>query len=182
VDDEKHRQIRGVESDFTTSYERICRLLDLKRQRGYRTTIIITMLDLNRQDQEDDYRKLRAAFAGKDVYIYLKSEDQQWYRKDYHGTKSVHWGEFCKHPWMSMTIKSNGEACMCMEDYNNEIVLGDAARESLADIWNGPAYRKFRQDHFACTPGLKCTEQCDMGLVGELIGKAGGVAAAASGA
>ena len=60
------------------------------------------------------------------MYLYLKSEDQQWYRKDYHGTQSVHWSECCKHPWMSMTIKSNGEACMCMEDFDNEIVLGDA--------------------------------------------------------
>lgn len=53
-----------------------------------------------------------------DVYIYLKSEDQQWYRKDetlkvylekrdrdvpeqeqdFYGTNSIHWMEYCKHP------------------------------------------------------------------------------------
>ena len=174
VDDRRHKEIRGDASDFSESYARILRLLELKKQRGYDTVVIITMLDLNRDNQAEDYTRLREAFDGRDVYLYLKSEDQQWYRKDYHGTKSVHWSECCKHPWMSMTIKSNGEACMCMEDFDNEIVLGDARSQSLRDIWNGDAYRTFRRDHFDVTPGLKCSEQCDMMMVGQ------GLASAAS--
>ena len=39
------------------------------------------MLDLNRTNQREDYEKLLKAFEGLDVYIYLKSEDSQWYRK-----------------------------------------------------------------------------------------------------
>jgi radical SAM protein with 4Fe4S-binding SPASM domain len=171
VDDAAHKAIRGKASDFTRSYQKICKLLELKQSHNYKTTIVITMLDLNRDKQAEDYAKLGAAFAGKDVYIYLKSEDQQWYRQNYHGTKSVHWSEFCKHPWMSMTIKSNGEATMCMEDFDNEIILGDVRKQSLYDIWNGTKYDKFRHDHFNLTPCLKCTERCDMTMIGELVGK-----------
>ena len=69
---------------------------------------------------------------------------------------------------MSMTIKSNGEAAMCMEDYNNEIILGDAKKGSLYDIWNGEKYAQFRKDHFNLTPGIKCTKQCDMKLIGNM--------------
>ncbi len=169
VDDEEHKAIRGDASNFSEAYERIIRLLELKKTNGFQTQIIITMLDLNRKNQTEDYRKLRAAFAGKDVYIYLKSEDQQWYRTDFHGTKSVHWSEICKHPWMSMTIKSNGEAAMCMEDFNNEIVLGDVKKESLSAIWNGERYQTFRENHFDLTPCLKCTERCDMAMIGERL-------------
>ena len=68
-----------------------------------------------------------------------------------------------------MTIKSNGEATMCMEDFNNEIILGDARKESLSDIWNGEKYRKFRKDHFNLTEGIKCTNQCDMKLIGHFV-------------
>ncbi len=167
VDDHRHKEIRGEASNFSKSYSEILRLLKLKKERGYVTKIVITMLDLNRETQQEDYRKLREAFEGCDVYLYLKSEDQQWYRKDFHGTQSVHWSECCKHPWMSMTIKSNGEACMCMEDFDNEIVLGDTRTQSLAEIWDGDAYRAFRQDHVDLTRGLKCTERCDMMMVGE---------------
>lgn len=172
VDDVRHKEIRGRASNFTDSYKKICQLLEIKKNRGYKTAIIITMLDLNKTGQIEEFKKLKEYFKGLDVYIYLKSEDQQWYRKEYHGTNSIHWSEFCKHPWMSMTIKSNGEAAMCMEDYNNEIILGDVKKESLYDIWNGEKYRKFRQDHFNLTPGIKCTEQCDMTLIGNLINKA----------
>jgi wyosine [tRNA(Phe)-imidazoG37] synthetase (radical SAM superfamily) len=172
VDDAKHKQIRGQASNFTESYKKILQLLDLKAKKKFETTIIITMIDLHREDQLDEFRKLKEAFRGLDVYIYFKSEDTQWYRKDYHGTKSIHWSELCKHPWMSMTIKSNGEAAMCMEDYNNEIILGDTKTETLYDIWNGEKYRKFRADHINLTPGIKCSKQCDMTLIGSLINEA----------
>ena len=167
VDDSKHKEIRGSHSNFTQSYERICKLLDLKRKHGYETTIVITMLDLNQTHQTEDYAKLRKAFDGLDVYIYLKSEDQQWYRKDYHGTNSIHWSEICKHPWMSTTIKSNGEVAMCMEDFNNEIILGNITDESLYNIWNGDKYHQFRIDHAHGLKGMKCIEQCDMKVAGE---------------
>lgn len=169
VDDILHKEIRGQASNFTESYKKILRLLDIKAQKKYKTIIIITMLDLNRPGQNEEFLKLKKAFEGLDVYIYFKSEDQQWYRKNYHGTKSIHWSEFCKHPWMSMTIKSNGEAVMCMEDYDNEIILGNAGSETLYDIWNGEKYKKFREDHINLTPGIKCAERCDMKLIGSFL-------------
>ena len=124
-------------------------------------------------------------FIEKNVYIYLKSEDQQWYREDdslkeyledrnrdlptggQHGTNAIHWQEVCKHPWMSMTLKSDGMVSTCMEDYNNEIILGDANQSSLYDIWNNDTYNKFRNDQFDLTPCIKCTEECDMPLMGK---------------
>jgi len=169
VDDKRHKDIRGEASNFSDSYNKIMELLKIKEQKGYKTTIIITMLNLNRVDQLEDFELLKKKFAGQDVYTYLKSEDQQWYRKDYHGTCSIHWSEFCKHPWMSMTIKSNGDAVMCMEDFNNEIILGNVKKQSLYEIWNGEAYKIFREDHFNLTKGIKCTKQCDMKLIGSFI-------------
>jgi MoaA/NifB/PqqE/SkfB family radical SAM enzyme len=169
VDDSRHKEIRGSASNFTQSYERILHLLDLKKKFRYPTTIVITMLSLNKPWQEDEFARLMDAFKGLDVYIYLKSQDQQWYSDSQHGTQSIHWIEFCQFPWSSMTIKSNGEAAMCVEDFNNAIILGDARKESLAEIWNGAKYYRLRRDHFNLTPGIKCTAQCDMKLLGNLI-------------
>lgn len=168
VDDIRHKEIRGQSSNFTEGYKKILQLLELKEKKKYKSTIIITMLNLNRTGQGEEFKRLIEVFEGLDVYIYLKSEDQQWYRKDYHGTKSIHWSEICRHPWMSMTIKSNGEAAMCMEDFNNEIILGDAKKESLYDIWNGEKYTQFRKDHFNLRKGIKCTQECDMKMIGDM--------------
>jgi hypothetical protein len=169
VDDVRHKEVRGPASNFTESYRNIVNLLELKAQRNYPITIVITMINLNKPWQQEEFEKLREAFEGLDVYVYLKSQDQQWYEDNKQQTQSIHWIEFCQFPWSSMTIKSNGDACECVEDFNNEIVLGDAKTESLIDIWNGERYRRLRMDHFDLTPGIKCTEQCDMHLVGSLV-------------
>ena len=167
VDDEEHRKIRGNASNFRQSYEKIKQVLKYKEENNLHTTVIITMLDLNRVCQKEDFDNLMTAFKDLDVYIYLKSEDCQWYRKDFHGTKSIHWSEICKHPWMTMTIKSNGEAAMCMEDFNNEIILGDANTTTLRDIWNGEKYKEFRLQHLRACEKIKCVDECDMKLMGD---------------
>lgn len=169
VDDAVHKTIRGEKSNFTDSYKKILNVLDYKHQNRLNTTVVITMLDLNRTNQREDYEKLLRAFEGLDVYVYLKSEDCQWYRRDFHGTKSIHWSEVCKHPWMTMTIKSNGEAAMCMEDFNNEIILGDVNKQTLKEIWDGEEYKRFRMAHIDVKKGIKCSEQCDMKLIGECL-------------
>jgi len=167
VDDSLFKKIRGDKANFTNSYKKICELLSIKEKNSYDTVFVITMLDLNRKTQAEDYKKLKQVFTGKDVYLYLKSEDQLWYRQDYHQTKSIHWSEFCRHPWMSMTIKSDGKVAMCMEDYNNEIILGDAKKDTLYDIWNNKAYDEFRRRHFDLNTDNKCVKECDMKLIGE---------------
>lgn len=169
VDDLRHKEVRGQQSNFSESYQKILKLLDVKAQRNLNTTIVITMINLNKPWQLEEFEKVKEAFKDMDVYVYLKSQDQQWYEDNNQGTQSIHWLEFCQFPWSSMTVKSNGESVECVEDFNNEIILGDAKTESLYDIWNGEKYQRFRRDHFELTPGLKCTEQCDMQLVGSFL-------------
>ncbi len=169
VDDFLHKKIRGNASNFEASYQKILQMLEAKKKYNFKTTIVITMLDLKRDNQQEEFEKLSQAFNNLDVYIYLKSQDQQWYQEKYEGTNSIHWTEFCQFPWSSMTIKSNGEAAMCVEDFNNEIILGDAKTETLYDIWNGEKYARFRRDQFELRKGIKCTGQCDMKLIGSLV-------------
>jgi hypothetical protein len=169
VDDLRHKEVRGQQSNFSESYQKIIKLLDVKAQRNLKTTIVITMINLNKSWQQEEFQKVKDAFKGMDVYVYLKSQDQMWYEDNQQSTQSIHWLEFCQFPWSSMTIKSNGESVECVEDFNNEIILGDAKTQSLYDIWNGEKYKRFRLDHFDLTPGLKCTEQCDMRLIGNFL-------------
>jgi radical SAM protein with 4Fe4S-binding SPASM domain len=169
VDDLRHKEVRGQKSNFTESYKNILKLLDLKAQRNFKTTIVITMINLNKSWQQEEFEKLKDAFKGMDAYVYLKSQDQMWYEDNRQQTASIHWIEFCQFPWSSMTIKSNGESVECVEDFNNEIILGDAKTQTLSEIWNGEKYKKFRNDHLQLTPGLKCTEQCDMRLIGSFV-------------
>ena len=188
TDDLKFKDIRGNAANFTEAYEKTIEVLRLKEELGFKTKIVITMIDVGHdEEQQKEFRRLTEVFEDLDVYIFLKSEDQQWYRKDdtlkeyleerdrevpeqeqdFYGTHAIHWLEYCKHPWMSMTIKSDGEVHMCMEDYNNEIFLGNSNENMLYDIWNGELYEQFRKDHFELNPCIKCTQECDMPKIGD---------------
>lgn len=169
VDDSVSEEVRGNKANFKQCFEDICKIIDYKNKNSLDTEIVITMINLNREDQEDDFMKLKKEFEERNVYIYLKSENGLWYRQEYHPTKSIHWSGICKHPWMTMTIKSNGEAAMCMEDFNNEIILGDVKKNSLSEIWDGELYKQFRKEHIHGDFEKKCSKQCDMKLLCDYI-------------
>jgi MoaA/NifB/PqqE/SkfB family radical SAM enzyme len=56
----------------------------------------------------------------------------------------------CRRPWTVMYFTANGRALPCciapfsQRGYEN-YTLGDATRQSLRDIWTGPAYNSFRK-------------------------------------
>ena len=55
--------------------------------------------------------------------------------------------EFCLVGWYSMTINANGDAVTCciLQDHKTA-VLGSVHGASLEEIWNGPAYERFRRE------------------------------------
>lgn len=161
-----------LSGNFLTSpnfHKKIDDLLTLKRKGRYPTSIIISMVDCDKPGQKEEFKRLKGSLAGKEVYLYWKSQDQRWYKRNSTPNRSIHWLEFCQFPWSSISIKSNGDVVQCECDLNSETVIGNAKKESLHRIWNGPRARSFREDHFNLRPDIKCTLRCDRPLVGKLI-------------
>ncbi len=67
----------------------------------------------------------------------------------------------CRRPWSVMYFTANGRALPCciapfsQRGYEN-YTLGDATKESLRDIWNGAAYRDFREALLSDVPPKAC--------------------------
>ena len=67
----------------------------------------------------------------------------------------------CRRPWTVMYFTANGRALPCciapfsQRGYEN-YTLGDATQQTLSEIWNGPAYRSFRQGLLSDTPPPAC--------------------------
>lgn len=55
--------------------------------------------------------------------------------------------QVCPMPFYELVIKSNGLVTVCCVDWNNQLVVGDANRESLLDIWRGPKLRAIQEAH-----------------------------------
>lgn len=57
--------------------------------------------------------------------------------------------ELCLNPWLSVSIKANGDVvpcCMAFKD-EPELTYGNVAVNSLEEIWNSPAVEAFRLKH-----------------------------------
>jgi MoaA/NifB/PqqE/SkfB family radical SAM enzyme len=67
----------------------------------------------------------------------------------------------CRRPWTVMYFTANGRALPCciapfsQRGYEN-YTLGDATQQSLRDIWNGDAYRSFREALLSDRPPSAC--------------------------
>jgi MoaA/NifB/PqqE/SkfB family radical SAM enzyme len=76
------------------------------------------------------------------------------------GNDASHWS-LCRRPWTVMYITANGRALPCciapfsQHGYEN-YTLGDATQLTLREIWNGPAYRSFREALLSNEPPRAC--------------------------
>ena len=67
----------------------------------------------------------------------------------------------CRRPWAVMYFTANGRALPCciapfsQRGYEN-YTLGDATQETLREIWDGPAYQKFRTALHSDAPPKSC--------------------------
>src|SRR5437763_3618702 len=67
----------------------------------------------------------------------------------------------CRRPWTVMYFTANGRALPCciapfsQRGYEN-YTLGDATQQSLQEIWNGTAYRSFREALLSDQPPAAC--------------------------
>ena len=72
----------------------------------------------------------------------------------------------CRRPWSLMYFTAHGRALPCCiapfsaRGYEN-YTLGDATQQSLAEIWNSPAYRDFRSTLLSDAPPKPC-QNCGM--------------------
>lgn len=64
----------------------------------------------------------------------------------------------CYYGWLSVMIEPDGEVYPCCRCYEP---LGNIHQQSFAEIWNGPAYRRFRKEAIAINRRKKPVNCCD---------------------
>ena len=83
------------------------------------------------------HKKFLKFWSDKDVFAYIKSQDNRWlYENDEDvKCKSHQSKQYCEYPWTSLTVMADGNVVPCTQIPNNEIVFGNAKEKSLEEIW-----------------------------------------------
>ncbi len=109
-----------------------------------------------------DRAKARAQELGVFFDASGASEPEESLTRDVNGKP---WS-MCRRPWSLMYFTAHGRALPCciapfsMHGYDS-FTLGDAKTQSLPEIWNGPAYRQFREELLSDKPPSACAS-CGM--------------------
>jgi radical SAM protein with 4Fe4S-binding SPASM domain len=53
----------------------------------------------------------------------------------------------CRHLWEEMIVLQDGRVTVCCQSYDGQLLVGDAKRQSLKEIWTGEEYQKLRRAH-----------------------------------
>ncbi len=78
----------------------------------------------------------------------------------------------CHYPMQRLAVFWNGETTVCCLDYNNDWAFGDAAVQSVEQIWNSDRLNRFRSRQQACRQAMSICRHCHVcvkakGCVGE---------------
>jgi len=176
LDDDTAKNARGRHNNFDKAYQTILEVLELKKEKGYKTLIVPCMIALGEsEDHKAKHKKFMDLWEGKDVYAYVKSQDNRWYYEEdsQMENKSHYEQQYCEFPWTSMSVMAEGDVVPCCNDYNNEMKLGNVKEQSIQEIWEGDKYKQLREWHLKGNfpKGHKCFERCDQKKLFQIINK-----------
>ena len=156
-DDETFLQIRGLPRAYERSKANLLRLLELKRQRGITTKIVLSMIDFHLNE--------RSIGAAQEYWSGIEGIDEvrikpfcNWDGNSDSVNRLVGIGTtaetgdrqsepvVCRWPWTSVTVLWDGSVVPCCYDFDKRYSLGNAGTESLVEIWRGPRMRALRRE------------------------------------
>lgn len=68
---------------------------------------------------------------------YLRNDDEILYEQGFH----------CPQVYQRLVVGSDGRVMMCSNDEDTEVVVGDAYKQSIHEIWHSDKLRKIREIH-----------------------------------
>lgn len=67
----------------------------------------------------------------------------------------------CQRPAQQMYVNYRGEAVLCCNDWRSEVVMGDTAQATLAEIWTNDKYQRYRHNLQQKNRAMPLCDTCD---------------------
>ncbi len=161
---EVYERIR-VNARFEVTRDNILRLVARRRARGLkRPYVVIEKIRFRDPAAAGDpaaVEALRRRFLQAGVDEIIEKEEYVWATPGAPPAAGPPPGSVCTFPWYAMVICADGTVTPCPQDFFAGLRLGNAAAESLADIWNGAAYRDLRRRLATDLASLPLCRDCD---------------------
>ena len=141
--------------DYDVVIRNIETLVRLRKASGrVRPKLILSFVRQNNSQDEHEFIEHWRTIADK-VHI----TDLHNWAGTLNATSDVNYP--CYRMWQTFTVLWDGRVSLCCADFDGRHILGDLRTSSIADIWNGPAYREVRRQHLE-SGGPEICRSCDL--------------------
>ncbi|MFC1462402.1 radical SAM/SPASM domain-containing protein [Verrucomicrobiota bacterium] len=160
---ETYREIHGRD-DFDKVLANLRWVSAYRQESGLQFRIYVTMVYTNRtEDEVDILRDLVVPYIDEWDPHPLTNQCGNMYENNELGTidagnpRGRVKSDICFQPFKGFTVTPEGLVTACVLDYSGDLVVGDAKKESLGEIWKNAVYRAFRRRHMdKSLEGLIC--------------------------
>ena len=155
LNSDAYKKVAGVTMDFSRFVENVRDLYERRQQlriyvkvvngarvRGGEKSDIINLSEIDRQFFFD-------TFGGIADEIFVENVVPQWPETEQneisdvgmYGQEVKGYKEVCPFPFMYLHFNSDGTVAGCTLDWARKVLIGDATKEKVKDIWNGKKLR-----------------------------------------
>ena len=144
ITNETFQAIRGRAADIDGCVRNLNYFMERKNALGSPVDVTIQMIDMKANAHEQEgFLELFRPLEARGARLHLKAFDtfNDPSKKDM--STRLMTGR-CTLPFDHMVVLWDGRVVPCCHDEDGHIVLGDANAQTLAEIWRGRSYRRFR--------------------------------------
>jgi len=142
-----YRALRGPRADYASAVRNLQAVPGIMAEIGCDTKVCVRMIRMhaNAAQEEDfvrDWRNLGLDVEIRQFFPWTESE-----MADLGEVQKYPPGMPCPFPWEYLVVQWDGTVVPCCRDYNGVNAVGNVRDKTLEEIWNGPGYRAFRNQH-----------------------------------
>ncbi|MEJ2544854.1 MAG: SPASM domain-containing protein [Calditrichaceae bacterium] len=140
---EFYNKVRG--RGFDRVMENIHGFLDLVTQSEWQPEILVQIINLPEYDEmQDEIKNFKKYWS--DYKVGLQIWDKlNWGVYDINQTKIKRYP--CYSLWKYIFVNSDGKASACCMDWKQDLIIGNANKQSLSEIWKESQLKELRQKH-----------------------------------
>ena len=146
-DEESYRNIRGPVANFEKARENIEAIIELHREANSETKLLVRMIEM--RENEGQGEVFKREWEAKGIEVELRTFFP------WTDPELADLGDFeryppfmpCPFPWQYTVVQWDGSVVPCCRDYDGVNAVGNIHEQPLAEIWNGPRYTEFREQH-----------------------------------
>ncbi len=150
---ETYEQIRQPVK-YSDIVDNISQISIIKQQKGFTKPVVKVQgiwpaVRIDPEKYYNTFASIADLVAFNPLIDYLRKDDDIVYEEDFS----------CPQLYQRMVIGSDGKAMMCSNDEDGQIIIGDADRQSIHEIWHGSSLNKIRGTH-SIINGFKTLDVC----------------------